>query len=136
DSLSGAENSSALWPEMIVVLVPMAMLTVAGMFYGLIFGPRREWILLGAFGIATQLAISLPGWFFRHYFQLWLPVLAIGAGWTVALLKRVLPVRVSPLAYATGATACSIIIAIQLPNYFASADVWSVKKYGNVFLET
>ena len=136
DSVSGPENSAELWPEMIAILIPMAMLAVVGMLHGLISGPRRHWILLGAFAIATQLAISLPGWFFRHYFQLWLPVLAIGAGWTVALLRQVLPIRFSSLAYAAGATACGILIAIQMPDYFAPADAWSVKKYGNVFLET
>ncbi len=136
DSLSGVENSSTLWPEIAAVLLPMAALSVAGMFHGLIFGPRRQWILLAAFGIGTQIAVSLPGWFFRHYFQLWLPFLAIGAGWTVASLKRVLPIRFSSLAYATGATACGVLIAIQTPDYLVPADVWSVKKYGNVFLET
>jgi hypothetical protein len=136
DNLSAAENSSALWPEIAAVLFSMAALTVVGIFHGLIFGPRRQWILLVAFGIATQIAVSLPGWFFRHYFQLWLPSLAIGAGWTVVLLRRVLPVRISSLAYAAGATACGFVIAIQAPDYLAPADVWSAKKYGKVFLET
>jgi 4-amino-4-deoxy-L-arabinose transferase-like glycosyltransferase len=130
------EISAALWIEIAAVLFSMAALTVVGVFHGLIFGPRRQWILLVAFGIATQIAVSLPGWFFRHYFQLWLPPLVIGAGWTVALLKSRLPVRFSPLAYATGVTCCSILIAIQAPDYLVPADVWSAKKYGDVFLET
>jgi 4-amino-4-deoxy-L-arabinose transferase-like glycosyltransferase len=130
------EISAALWIEIAAVLFSMAALTFVGIFHGLTFGPRRQWILLVAFGIATQIAVSLPGWFFRHYFQLWLPPLVIGAGWTVALLKSRLPVRFSPLAYATGVTCCSILIAIQAPDYLVPADVWSAKKYGDVFLET
>src|SRR5438270_1019698 len=67
DSLGGVENSAALWAEITAVLLPMAALTVAGVFHGLIFGPRRQWILLAAFGIGTQIAVALPVWFFRPY---------------------------------------------------------------------
>src|SRR5437868_1104345 len=49
------EISAPLWIEIAAVLFSMAALTVVGVFHGLIFGPRRQWILLVAFGVATQI---------------------------------------------------------------------------------
>lgn len=41
--------------------------------------------LLWAVAIATWLAVSLPGKFWNHYYQLWMPLLCIWGGW--ALLR-------------------------------------------------
>ena len=122
--------------DVLVVTVSMAALSVIGMVLGLVFGPRRQWILFIALCIATHISVLLPGRPFPHYYQLWLPPLAIGGGWAVALLKRILPVSLSHLSYGVAGVACAILIALELPYYRLPAAGWSAQKYGTIFLET
>ena len=123
-------------PDVLAVTVSMAVLSVAGTVLGLVFGPRRPWILFLAFCVATHVAVLLPGRVFPHYYQLWVPPLAIGAGWAVALLKRILPARTSQLSYGVAGVACAVLIALEVPYYRFSAADWSAQKYGEIFLET
>jgi hypothetical protein len=102
----------ALSPAALFVLLPGAVLAVIGIVIGLTFGPRWRWVFLLAF------------------------LISIGAGWCIELLKHVLRPRLSALAYASGAIACAAVTIVQLPNYFISPEDWSVRKYGNVFVET
>ena len=127
------------WPrvsaDVLVALFPLAILSLAGTILGLIFGPRRPWIFLLTFAIATHIAVLLPGRFFPHYYQLWLPPLAIGGGWSVSFLKRILPAAFSRLVYIVAGTTCGILLMLELSYYSLPAEIWSVKKYGRIFLE-
>jgi 4-amino-4-deoxy-L-arabinose transferase-like glycosyltransferase len=125
----------ALSPDILIVVVPVAMLAAIGIFRGAL-AQERHWILLLVYLIASEIAVLLPGWPFPHYYQLLLPALAIGAGWSIESLRRALAPTFSSLPYATGAAVCAIVVVVQLPNYFASPEDWSVKKYGEVFVET
>ena len=120
----------------LAVLLSFGILSGVGIVLGLIFGPRRGWILLLAFVIATHIAVRLPGWCFPHYYQLWLPPLAIGAGWAVALLRRTLPLRFSWLSYSVAGISVAILITLEVPYYRLPAKAWSVAKYGDIFVET
>ena len=131
-----APGAPPVSPDVVAVLLSLAVLSVAGLVLGLIFGPRRQWVLLLAFAIATHISVLLPGWFFAHYYQLWLPPLVIGAGWSVILLKRILPERVCWLSYAAGATACATLVILEAPYYQVGAEIWSIRKYGNIFVDT
>lgn len=130
----------AIWwkiaPEILAVTLPMAALSATGLLVGLVVGPRRPWILLLALALGTHLAILLPGRSFPHYYQLWLPPLAIGAGWTIALLKRVLPARLSALSYGAAAASCAVLIMLEAPYYQLQAEDWSIQKYGDIFVKT
>jgi hypothetical protein len=122
--------------DVLAALLPLAVLSLAGTILGLIFGPRRPWVFLLIFAIATHVAVVLPGRFFSHYYQLWLPLLAIGGGWSVSLLKGLLPRSFSSLAYIVASATCGILLTVELPYYRLSAESWSINKYGKVFLET
>jgi len=120
----------------LAAMLPLAILSLAGTILGLIFGPRRPWIFLLTFAIATHIAVLLPGRSFPHYYQLWLPPLAIGGGWSVSFLKRVLPPAFSRLAYLVAGATCGILLMLELSYYKLSAQIWSISKYGQIFLET
>ncbi len=124
-------TSDGLW-----ILCCLGGLAAIGAGLGAIFGPRRFWPLLAAFGVGAQIAVLLPGWFFQHYYQLWLPPLVIGASWCVATLARILPQRLVWLAYATAAVAVGTLAFEEAPYYNVPAKMWSVRKYGGVFLAT
>jgi 4-amino-4-deoxy-L-arabinose transferase-like glycosyltransferase len=123
-------------PDALTILLCLGIPALAGGVLGFIYGPRRPWILLIAFAVATQIAVLLPGGFFQHYYQLLLPPLIIGAGWAVANLRTVLPVRLNWLAYATSIVAVLTFAFMEAPCYRDHAEVWSLKKYGATFLET
>src|SRR5205085_2622190 len=126
----------AISPDVLIVVLPLAILTGIGIFRGVVLAPQRHWILLLVYLIASEIAVLLPGWPFPHYYQLLLPPLTIGAGWSIESLRRVLPRTRSSVSYPAAAAACAIIVLVQLPSYFISAEDWSVKKYGNLFVET
>ena len=126
----------ALSPEILVVTLPMAVLATFGLVRGVIIAPQRHWILLLAYLTSSEIALLLPGWPFPHYYQLLLPPLAIAAAWSVRSIASALPQKWSFVSPTAGALACGIMIIVQLPNYFIPAEDWSVKKYGDVFVET
>jgi len=128
--------SNVMAPDVFTVIVCIGTLALSGMVLGLVFGPCRQWTLLIAFAIASSIAILLPGGFFQHYYQLLLPPLAIGVGWAVSLLRRILPGRPSWLAYATSVVLLVTLAFMEAPCYRDSATIWSFKKYGVIFLET
>ena len=133
---------SELWswpglsPDALMVAFAIAALALVGLVIGLKVCPRQGWLLLLAFAIATYITVQLPGWFFPHYYQLWLPVLVIGAGWSVELLRRRLPMRFSWAAYATAVVSCAVLVMMEIPCYLAPAKSWSTQKYGGIFIES
>jgi 4-amino-4-deoxy-L-arabinose transferase-like glycosyltransferase len=133
---------SELWswpglsPDALVVAFSIAALAFVGLVIGLITCPRRGWSLLLASAVATYVTVQLPGWFFPHYYQLWLPPLVIGAGWTVDLLKRTLPQRFAWSSYALAGACCAVLVMMEIPCYLTPAKSWSMQKYGGIFLES
>lgn len=108
-------------------VLAVAAATLAGLFTG-----RREWAYLAALAVGTFVAVAAPGWFFPHYDQLWLPVLAIGLGMA---LRELAARRVPWPALATVAT--TVVLAAGLgrsaPQYRLDARGWSEAKYQTIF---
>jgi hypothetical protein len=124
-----------LSPKFLSLATTLAVLMVAGAVRGAISGPRRPWLLLLGLGIGTHLAVALPGQWRPHYYQLWLPLLAVGAGWTAAAplapgARRML--RWAPSAAASAAVV--LLVAQQIPLYQIPSDAWSRLKYGEAFV--
>ncbi|HWY39631.1 MAG TPA: hypothetical protein VNX27_02445 [Chthoniobacterales bacterium] len=128
-------NWPGLSPDALAVAFTIAALAFVGLVIGLWKEVRRGWALLLAFAIASYITVQLPGWFFPHYYQLWLPPLVIAAGWGIELLRRVLPARFSWSAYALASVCCVVLIVMEVPCYFIPAKGWSLQKYGKIFLE-
>lgn len=114
---------------------------------GLLLGLRQElssWGLWLTYAIATIAHVALPGHFFPHYYQLWIPVLCMGGAWGVeAVHKRI------------GRKAVTASVAVLLVAHVASTELlqWTVPpavisqikvrwlypyelRYGDIFLET
>ena len=123
----------ALFPTALVVAAPLAVFTLVGGVRAAISGPRRPWLLLLGFAIGTHLAVALPGQWRAHYYQLWLPLLAVGAGWTVASAgtSGSMP-RWIPSAVAGAAVV--LLLTQQIPLYQVPSEAWSRLKYGELFI--
>jgi len=122
-----------LAPAILAIVIPLAVFTLAGGVRGAFTGPRRPWLHLLALVVGTELAIALPGQFYPHYYQLWLPPLAVGAGWAIGSFARMPRIpRWTP--HAVGAAAILVLLSQQLPLYQVEADTWARLKYGELFV--
>ena len=135
-NLARAFNQPALPIESLIALGTLATLTLTGLVIAILRAERRHWFLLVAWLVGAHIAVLLPGQFFAHYYQLWLPPLAIGSAWAIELLLRRGPIKNRAwLRYATPIAVLSALLAIELPSYFLTADTWSFRKYGPIFVE-
>lgn len=128
-NLAEAAKLENALPDFVGFLWPLAALWALAM----LAGPRanrRFTLALAAFSLGAWIEIALPGKFFPHYYQLWLPPLVVAAGWAIC----VLPFRA--LAFAAGAVALLVLCATELPSYRLPAEEWSRRKYGEEFILT
>jgi len=129
---------SLCYPYFLKVFLGLLALTVGGAVIGLKRGPRRQWALLVGFAVGSQLAIPLHGRLIQHYYQLWLPVLAIGSAWGIVAIRDSLPERRKWVAPALAAAALTATVLYQLPVYrFPARELPAVKyKGGGLFIES
>lgn len=96
--------------------------------------PRRAALLL-ALAASVLVAIAAPGRFYAHYYQLWLPLLAVGAAWALAALDR-LASGGTKILHAGGVLLLAVLAMVQLPSYLMPAEAWAQAKYGAIVVDT
>ncbi len=122
-----------LMPRVLWCAAPLALLTSIGVAW---LVRARAWQTAGlllAYAAGTVVSVALPGKFWPHYYQLWLPVFAIGAGIGVHAIEQLMANR--RWAHAIGAIAVLIVVGFELPYYGQSAEQWSIEKYGPLFAD-
>lgn len=104
---------------------PLAGCAIIGLI--LTFTPnRRQAALLAAFVASTWIAIALPGRFYTHYFQLWLPPLIIGSSWAIGHFAVSEKIQLRFTSYAAGIVLAGILIFNQISPYqSALAKDWT-----------
>ncbi len=121
---------SEQWSRYAALLALLAL----GLLLGRSSSDRYSRWMLCSFAIATYMAVAIPGKFFNHYFQLWLPVVAMAAGWSIDRLGSS-PIsrycRVSVVA----SCALGIVIACQLPDYRLTPEQSSERYYEQCIVE-
>jgi hypothetical protein len=94
---------------------------------------QREGFLLVTYGIIVWIMVTLPGQFFAHYYQFWLPFLAVLSAWTLANLK----IQLGEKYYRSINRAGIIILVLLLTQarfYFKSPDEWTELIHGKRFV--
>jgi hypothetical protein len=117
-------------------LLPVSMRFIAPLAIAALFAfiprrrgsTRRDGVILLAAALGTYFAVAWPGQFWTHYYQLWLPILAIAAGWGLARFARLPSVRPS-FAYLLGAMVALALIGPQISWLALDADGWVRRKY-------
>ena len=69
-------------------LLVLPAILLVGVVAGWFTPARRLWILLLAYLLSSLIAVGMPGMYLVHYYQLLLPPLIVGVGWTLALLTQ------------------------------------------------
>ncbi len=119
-----------LHPLMIIPLASVTLLILLAAAATALFAHRNSsWWIVAAWLAATPLAIALPGRFYNHYYQLWLPGLTLAA----ALGLAGLPLRKS-LRATIGAVVLGALLVLQLPFFALSGEEWSRAQFGPVFV--
>jgi len=112
--------------------LPMGLLVMVGLGLSLNNKNSGKHLLLWvAWVVGTWVAVSLPGSFFRHYYQLWLPVVVVGCclgQWCIAQVDR------HWLVHGAGVLLLLLFLFHELPFYQIPAEDWSKKKYGDLFI--
>lgn len=104
---------------------PLAAFAVAGLILTFFYN-RRKAALLGAFLASTWIAIALPGRFYAHYFQLWLPVLIVGSSWAIGHYVVSEKTHLRLASYAAGIFLAGFLIFNQISSYqSAMAKDWT-----------
>jgi len=107
---------SALYPRQLEFTAPLVFLTLVGAIVAWLKRSARPWALLIAYALATQLTIGIAGKFYSHYYQLWLPLFAVGAGWSIVLLGHIIKE-----SYATWMPHAFAVIALV---FMLQAEIW------------
>jgi hypothetical protein len=123
-----------MFPKLLQSMLPLAFLTLMAGIVAWVKKAGRPWALLFAYALATQLTIGMPGRFYVHYYQLWLPLLAVGAGWSIVLLAKVFKEDYQRwLPHAFGAIAAVFMLQSEIWAYRMDPTEWSRKSYGGVY---
>ena len=121
-------------PKSLQSMLPLAFLSVVAGVVAWTRKAGRPWALFIAYAVATQLTIGMPGRFYTHYYQLWLPLLAVGAGWAIVMLAKVFKEDYQRwLPHAFAAIAAVFMLQAEIWAYRMDPIEWSRRSYGGVF---
>jgi hypothetical protein len=136
NALTNLKIGLTTFPGLLYYAVPLIYLICLG---GLCFASnkwRRPWGLLLGLAIGTFLAEALPGKFYPHYFQYWLPPLVLALAWIIEEFGRLSTNYSIWIRCILGIGLTVFLVAHELPNYKISSTDWSQKKYGDIFIES
>jgi hypothetical protein len=133
ENLARAFSPAYLWPEAIAPALPLLALALLG----LALGGRREpatWLPILAWLGGALAMVAMPGHWWPHYYQLYLPPLVLGATAGLSALERLSP----PRGLRARAWLLAIVCAIgffRLQGQLAlDGDAASFRKYGDRFI--
>jgi hypothetical protein len=127
-------SSEKFFPVFIQFLAPVVLLILVGFF--LSFRQlAKPWFFLLAYISGAYFSVALPGKFFPHYYQYWLPVISIGGGWGVVVIGKSLKTFTKSFYLIPGILCLISLFFYEAPNYLLSADNWSIEKFGSIFVK-
>jgi hypothetical protein len=81
------------------------------------------------------IAVAVPGHFYPHYYQLWLPWLALTLAFTLDILLDSHALARRPLRFALAGMIFVSLLLRLWPQYALDANEWSNRKYGSQFVQ-
>ena len=116
-------------PGALMPLAVLAVLCLCGLFFSFRNTPRA-WRLWIGYAIGVHLAIAAPARYYSHYYQLWLPVLAIGGGWALAAMAHFS----RRMSVAIGCCSALALLPVAVRPFTLSPDDASRLVWGNRFV--
>jgi len=103
-----------LFPPRMFFLAPLSGLAILGIVGSWLDGRRPQALTLAGCLLGTLLSVSIPGTYYPHYYQLYLPILVVGAGWGIAAVANSL--RQPMLAWGIGLSALLLLLWHVVPD--------------------
>jgi hypothetical protein len=115
-----------LLPATALAVLPLVGVALLGLprLLPRLWPPDRHLAIVLAWAAGTYAAVAAPGRFYPHYYQLWLPLLAVAAARAMAGRPPVANVLV-----------VALVALVQVQSYRLNGGQWSLAKYGPAFLE-
>ncbi|MFH1153573.1 MAG: glycosyltransferase family 39 protein [Pseudomonadota bacterium] len=104
--------------------------SLTGMAVGIVRGKNSKWLLMAMVFLSAHIAVSLPGRFYPHYYQLWFVPLTVGAGCTASSVLELWPSLPSRMGWITGVVILAVMFMVVAPQYSIPSDRWSYAKQG------
>ncbi len=117
-------------PKNMYAVIPLIMLSLIGIIFSSQGKLGRNGILISVYSLSVAFMILLPGQFFFHYYQLWLPVLAIAGGYALFSFRPQIKNYPEKTTHLLGGVFLGALIFFQLPNLNIPLDELAIKKYG------
>lgn len=126
---------SRLYPKQMQFTSPLVFLSLLGGITAWLKRSTRPWALLLSYAVATQLTIGIAGKFYAHYYQLWLPLFAVGAGWSVLLLRHLIKEQYAGwMPHVFAGIALAFMLQSELWVYSMDPEQWSQRAYGGLYV--
>ncbi len=126
DNLIDGLTINHLIPWYTRFLAPLLLLTIIA---GVLFMRRGQYgkgALIAGWIVGMFVAVAVPGTHYAHYYQLYLPALAVGAGCGLVAVAPTL--RAMQMALVVGLTFFGIVLHV-MPEYTFSPNDWARLKY-------
>ena len=127
--VSGFQLDS-LFPKYLYPLSLLFIIASLGLLLSLRKGISRSQAMMAAYVVSVFIMVSLPGRFFGHYYQLWLPVLSVATAWSLTSLSRAYKDNSQRMLKIAGSVVLIITIGIQLFSYAQYEKWWSKSNHG------
>jgi hypothetical protein len=132
-NLAGLFYPDRLWPAELRTQAPLLVLGLAGVVGGL-FRDRATLLPVVAYAAGTVVMVALPGHWWPHYYQLYLPPLVLGSVFGLAQVER-LGERWGPRARAVLLLgACALGLSVHLRQLRLDGDAASRQKHDGIFI--
>lgn len=127
---------SALYPRLLHFTAPLVFLLFVGAIVArLKRAAPRPWALLISYALATHLTIGIAGKFYSHYYQLWLPLFAVGAGWSVVLIGHIFKESYAAwMPHAFAVIALVFTLQAEVWVFALDPEAMSVQAYGGLYV--
>ena len=93
----------------------------------MVFSP--QWKLWMAWAIGVWPAVVLPGHLFPHYYQLWMPVWCVAAGWAGAGILDAKFEVPNVVSWGIIGASLTVLACRELTPYCLTPDEWAEQKY-------
>ena len=125
-NLAAGLRPARLFPAVLAWGLAPLVLVAAAAAVGRRPGGDRRWIVWVGWAVGTWAVVALPGAFFPHYYQCWIPPLCVAGGWAI---DRLCGGRRGLAGPAVVAVVLVGLAARELPPYGWGPDRWAAEKY-------